>query len=130
MRSWNVRNPWRGLQGLPVEIWVLAAVTLVNRAGTMVLPFLALYITRFVQGAWTAPADVNPRLNADFAPYTPLVSPDGKTFYFTSQRGLFEHPPIAPMSYAQFLDAIRAPGNGLADIYSVPIGAIPYKPGP
>ena len=33
------------------------------------------------------------------------------------------------MSYAQFLDAIRAPGNGLADIYSVPIGAIPYKEG-
>lgn len=91
---------------------------------------LALYITRFVQGAWTAPADINPKLNADFSPYTPLISPDGKTFYFTSQRGLFEHPPIAPMSYAQFLDAIRAPGNGLADIYSVPIGAIPYKPGP
>jgi MFS family permease len=46
MRSWNVTNPWSGLRGLPVEIWVLCAVTLVNRAGTMVLPFLALYITR------------------------------------------------------------------------------------
>lgn len=32
--------------GLPFGIWMLAAVTFVNRAGTMVLPFLALYITR------------------------------------------------------------------------------------
>lgn len=36
------RNPWRGLRGLPPELWVLFAVTLVNRIGTMVLPFLAL----------------------------------------------------------------------------------------
>jgi MFS family permease len=39
-------NPWRGLKGLPKEIWILAAATLVNRAGTMVLPFLVLYLTR------------------------------------------------------------------------------------
>jgi len=31
--------------GLPRSIWTLAAVTLVNRAGTMVLPFLVLYLT-------------------------------------------------------------------------------------
>ena len=45
MRSWRVKNPRGGLRGLPIEIWVLSAVTLVNRAGTMVLPFLTLYIT-------------------------------------------------------------------------------------
>jgi MFS family permease len=39
-------NPWRGLRGLPREIWILCAATLVNRVGTMVLPFLVLYITR------------------------------------------------------------------------------------
>lgn len=32
--------------GLPREIWWLAAVLLVNRAGAMVVPFLALYLTR------------------------------------------------------------------------------------
>jgi predicted MFS family arabinose efflux permease len=31
--------------GLPRPVWLLFAVTLVNRAGTMVLPFLALYLT-------------------------------------------------------------------------------------
>jgi MFS family permease len=39
-------NPWRGLRQLPREIWILFAATLVNRCGTMVLPFLVLYLTR------------------------------------------------------------------------------------
>ena len=39
-------NIWRSLRGLPRGIWVLALATLVNRAGTMVLPFLVLYLTR------------------------------------------------------------------------------------
>ncbi len=38
-------NPWRSLHGLPRGLWILAATTLVNRAGTMVLPFLALWLT-------------------------------------------------------------------------------------
>jgi MFS family permease len=41
--SWN---PWRDLGGLPRESWILAAASLINRAGTMVLPFLMLYLTR------------------------------------------------------------------------------------
>ena len=32
-------------RGIPRPVWALAAVTLVNRAGTMVLPFLVLYFT-------------------------------------------------------------------------------------
>lgn len=39
-------NPYRSLGGLPRGLWVLAFATLVNRAGTMVLPFLALYLTK------------------------------------------------------------------------------------
>lgn len=39
-------NPWRGLGGLPRGIWVLFWATLVNRMGTMVLPFLVLWLTR------------------------------------------------------------------------------------
>jgi len=32
--------------GLPRPVWLLAGAVLVNRAGTMVLPFLSLYLTR------------------------------------------------------------------------------------
>jgi len=39
-------NPWRGLGGLPREVWLLFATNLINRAGMMVLPFLVLYLMR------------------------------------------------------------------------------------
>ena len=39
-------NPWRGLGGLPREVWLLFATNLINRAGMMVLPFLVVYLTR------------------------------------------------------------------------------------
>ena len=45
-RWWDRANPWRGLAGLPRELWVLFAATLVNKAGSMVLPFFVLYLTR------------------------------------------------------------------------------------
>lgn len=38
-------NPWRDLGKLGPEIWALSAAALANRMGTMVLPFLALYLT-------------------------------------------------------------------------------------
>lgn len=41
-----MKNPWAGLRGLPAAVWVLALAVLVNRAGTMVLPFLVLYVSR------------------------------------------------------------------------------------
>lgn len=48
-------NPWRGLGRLPRSLWVLSAVTLINRAGTMIMPFLVLYLTR-VRGVPAAKA--------------------------------------------------------------------------
>lgn len=39
-------NPWRGVGGLPASVWIVFATTLVNRAGTMVVPFMVLYVTR------------------------------------------------------------------------------------
>jgi len=39
------RSYVRAFSGLPGEVWILAFATLVNRAGTMVLPFLTLYLT-------------------------------------------------------------------------------------
>jgi predicted MFS family arabinose efflux permease len=41
-----VFNPWRGLKNLPGRVWIVFVTTLVNRAGTMVLPFLVLYLTQ------------------------------------------------------------------------------------
>lgn len=50
-------NPWASLAGLPSLAWWLALATFINRAGTMVLPFLLLYLTRHLgwepaEAAW------------------------------------------------------------------------------
>lgn len=39
-------NPWRDLAGLPPAAWALAAATFVNRAGSMVMSFLVLYLSK------------------------------------------------------------------------------------
>ena len=36
-------------KGLSKEVWWLALITLINRAGTMVIPFLSLYLTEDLQ---------------------------------------------------------------------------------
>lgn len=38
-------NPWIGLKGLPREMWIVSFAILINRMGTMVLPFLVIYLT-------------------------------------------------------------------------------------
>jgi len=45
-------------------------------------------------------------------------------------KGAFDElpPPIAPMAYASFLEAIRSPGNGLGDIYELPVEALSLRP--
>ena len=45
-------NPWRGLSGLPSSVWLVCASTLVNRLGTMAMPFLVLYLIQ--DRRWTA----------------------------------------------------------------------------
>jgi predicted MFS family arabinose efflux permease len=41
-----VRDAYReAFSGLPRPVWLLALVTFINRSGTMVLPFLAIYLT-------------------------------------------------------------------------------------
>jgi MFS family permease len=42
-------NPWRSLENLPREVWLLFTASLVNRAGTMALPFLVLYLTQSLE---------------------------------------------------------------------------------
>jgi hypothetical protein len=87
-----------------------------------------LYVSYADGDAWSNPVPLDAKLNAAYAPYTPLISPDGKTFYFTSARGAFDETPFASMTYDAFVDAIRSPGNGLGDIYELPIEALSLRP--
>jgi predicted MFS family arabinose efflux permease len=41
-----INSYFNTFKGLPVEVWWLSLITLINRAGTMVIPFLSLYLTK------------------------------------------------------------------------------------
>ncbi|MEN8125091.1 MAG: MFS transporter [Bacteroidota bacterium] len=41
----KLSKPYKGLSS---EIWILALITLINRAGAMVVPFLSLYLTKYL----------------------------------------------------------------------------------
>jgi MFS family permease len=43
-----LKNPYSGLKNIPKNIWILSATTLINRSGTMVLPFIALYANQIL----------------------------------------------------------------------------------
>ena len=47
-------NPWRGLKNIPRNVWLVAFATLINRSGTMVMPFLVLYLTKSIGVSDTA----------------------------------------------------------------------------
>jgi len=39
-------NPWKGLNKLPRELWILSIAAFINRSGSMVLPFMAIYANK------------------------------------------------------------------------------------
>ena len=56
-----------------------------------------------------------------------MFTPDGRTLFFTSERGSFtEHD--RPHDYDAFVHALHESGNGLGDIYSVPTSALEPRP--
>lgn len=46
-----MKNPYSGLKNIPKNIWMLSIATLINRAGTMVLPFIALYANQILNAS-------------------------------------------------------------------------------
>jgi predicted MFS family arabinose efflux permease len=46
-----LKNPYSGLKNIPKNIWMLSIATLINRAGTMVLPFIALYANQILNAS-------------------------------------------------------------------------------
>jgi len=46
----RILKPYRGLSR---QIWLMALTTLINRSGAMVIPFLSLYLTNFLEFSFT-----------------------------------------------------------------------------
>jgi len=83
---------------------------------------LDLYISYRKGDGWTAAKPLGHGINSDGFDFNPSVSPDGKTFFFTSTR---QRPASTKArTYAELESELNGPGNGLGDIYSIPIEAL------
>jgi len=85
---------------------------------------LDLYISFQRDGVWSSARPLGSGINSEGWDFNPSVSPDGRTFYFTSTRGRLARPPAKRMSVEELTRLLSGPGNGLGDIYSIPIEAL------
>ena len=83
-----------------------------------------LYISYYKNGLWTKGENLGDRINSSAWDFAPKISPDGKYFFFTSNRSFADRPLEKPLSYKELLAKLRGPRNGLRDIYQIDIGAL------
>jgi Tol biopolymer transport system component len=83
-----------------------------------------LYISQRSGGQWETPRNPGPPINSAGWDFAPRLSPDGRIFIFTSNRGFGATGPDRPLSFDQLERLLRSPGNGLRDIYYVSADAI------
>jgi Tol biopolymer transport system component len=83
-----------------------------------------IYVSFRRDNAWTKPRNLGDKINSAAWDFSPKVSPDGKWFFFTSNRGFADNPLEKRLSYKELLQKLHSPGNGLRDIYKIDISAL------
>ena len=86
-----------------------------------------LYISYNRNGAWTKPANLGNKINSEGNEYSPVVSPDGKYFFWSSTRSTADKPSQQRLDYPHLMQSLRSPGNGLGDIYQIDIDVLNIK---
>ncbi len=83
-----------------------------------------LYISTNRDGHWTPARHLEHGINTTASEGNPTMSPDGKWFYFTSERSPFEVPMKWPLTTATWQDRQQAIENGVGNIYRIPVEAL------
>jgi Tol biopolymer transport system component len=83
-----------------------------------------LYLSFRQNGAWTKAINIGSGINSSALDFCPIVSPDGKYLFFTSERSFADRPLPARMTTEQWQKQLKGSGNGLGDIYRVDISVL------
>ena len=78
-----------------------------------------VYVAKRSGERWQTPRHPGPPINSTGWDFAPRLSPDGKIFIFTSNRGFGSHGLDRALTFDQLERRLRSPGNGLRDIYYV-----------
>ena len=87
-----------------------------------------IFVSYQCHGVWTKAVSVGGGVNSTANEYSPKISPDGKIFFWTSMRSTMKSVSQTNFDTRAYLDRIRAPGNGLGDIYQIDVEALGLKP--
>jgi Tol biopolymer transport system component len=87
-----------------------------------------LYISERRNGTWQRARPLEP-VNSPKGDFNHSVSPDGKYLFFSSTRGRFDSMPPAPLGYAEMQRRLTGIGNGLGDIYRIPVSELGIRVG-
>jgi Tol biopolymer transport system component len=83
-----------------------------------------LYLSFNENGKWTTPRNAGKPINSTAEEANPCISPDGKTLFFTSERNFISIPMQPRLTYASLETHLHSAGNGLGDIYDVPVDVL------
>jgi hypothetical protein len=78
-----------------------------------------IYISWYKDGAWTTAKNVGPKVNTPYREYCPVVSPDGRYFFWTSYRSVFDTPPTQPYTFDTFMKLLGGPANGQGNVWQI-----------
>ncbi|HET7267407.1 MAG TPA: hypothetical protein VFJ15_04800 [Oleiagrimonas sp.] len=86
-----------------------------------------LYVTWRCHEHWTPPQQLGAGINTRGWEFGARISPNGRYLYFTSNRNTFD-PHHPRYDIAALNRRLHSPGNGLNDIYRVPVEALDLQP--
>lgn len=78
-----------------------------------------LYVSHRAGGTWQAPVHPGAPVNSPAWEFGPRLTPDGQVLFFSSNRGFGSEPLDRPLRFDELEQRIRAPHNGLRDVYFV-----------
>src|SRR5262249_32621374 len=84
-----------------------------------------LFVSRFENGAWTAPCNAGPAVNSGGAESAPFFSADGRTLFFASERGFATLRQPRALTAREFEKALARTQNGMGNIYEIPSAVLP-----
>jgi hypothetical protein len=82
------------------------------------------YVSYFRDGKWTAAKNLGAPANSAGKEYGGKISSDGRYFLFSSTRTTVTDSLPRRMTTAEYEALLHAPGNGLGDIYRLPVDAL------
>ncbi|WP_394827757.1 TolB family protein [Pendulispora albinea] len=87
-----------------------------------------LYLSLQENGRFTQAKNLGAPINSPGNELSPKLSPDGKTFFWTSARSFVDAPLDKPMNYRTLSERLHGPGNGLGDIYCIDASVLGLPP--